>query len=197
MRIEKLEFNKIKVTVFPVDLNDMNISIKSLRPDSPQLHTFLFNIMEKVKKETGFNPYNGKIVVEAFPNGDCVELTVTKLTEPREVKKTAHKPGNVKAVLKKQPSKILYSFKCFEDLCKCLMVLSDNLHSDSAYYTIEGNHILSLPDTGAEQLYILREFALQRDRGKLCDSFLSEHATLVAKGERLSNMAKEIVKLYK
>ena len=60
MRIEKLAENKIKVTLTAADLSRLNIDIKQLTPASRELHTFLFHIMETVREETGFNPYNGQ-----------------------------------------------------------------------------------------------------------------------------------------
>ena len=63
VQIEKENSNKIKVTLQPLDLREMNISIENLKPNSPQLNRFLYEIMEKVREETGFNPYNGQIVV--------------------------------------------------------------------------------------------------------------------------------------
>ena len=192
-----LELNKIKITVFPIDLNDMNISIKSLKPDSPQLHSFLFNIMEKIKKETGFNPYSGRIVVEASPIGDCVELIVTKLSEQKIEEKPNKSVKKVRAVIKKPKQKnIVYSFENFDDFCGCLAVVWNSLSKMAAYYVIGSRHILSVPESNSKQ-HIIQEFATGADRRKLSKSFLDEHATLVASGEELLNMAKGINELYK
>lgn len=196
MRIEKLELNKIKITVFPVDLNDMNINIKSLKPDSPQLHTFLFNIMEKIKKETGFNPYSGRIVVEASPMGECVELIVTKLGG-ETVGVIPRKKKNVRAYIKNPKKKAtVYCFDTFDDLCRCLAAVSNDIKEDSEYYRINGTHILLMAEEGFGDNPLIREFAYAADRRKLSKSFLSEHGTLVSKGEALIGMAKGIAELY-
>ena len=197
VRIEKLELNKVKVIVYPVDLNDMNINIKTLRPDSPQLHTFLFEVMERVKKETGFNPYSGQIVVEALPMEDCVELTVTKISEkkPRDAMKS--KPKRVRAVLKnKEDTNTLYTFESFDNLCKALMCLNESVLNSASYYRIENNHLLNLKNVTLETHTVLREFMSDFDNSKLNENFLREHGELIAENDRLITMAKGISDLY-
>lgn len=66
MRIEKLNKDKIKVTLTTAELINLDIDVKRLSPDSKELHTFLFHIMETIREETGFNPYNGQVVVGGY-----------------------------------------------------------------------------------------------------------------------------------
>ncbi len=196
VRIEKLELNKIKVTVYPVDLNDMNINIKALKPDSPQLHSFLFKIMEKVKRETGFNPYSGQIMVEALPVGDCMELIVTKICEKKNnIQKPALK--KVHATLKnKKLSNIIYLFSDFENMCKALIILSDNTLINSSCYKIEDNHVIAASGISLNEHILLKEFVNDYDNTKLSARFLEEHGELIAEKEHLLSMANGIAELY-
>lgn len=196
VRIEKLELNKIRVTVYPVDLTDMNINIKTLRPDSPQLHTFLFKVMERVKRETGFNPYSGQIVVEASPAGDCMELTVTKLCKNNAHEVEAKKVKRIKAVLKKPQNKnTVYSFASFEDLCDAIVNLHPEVLKNSSCYEIEGNYVLSLSNVSQREHLLLKEFVCDFDNTSLSKKFLEEHATLIAENESLLSMAEGICAL--
>ena len=79
MRIEKLNKDKIKVTLTTAELINLDIDVKRLSPDSKELHTFLFHIMETIREETGFNPYNGQVVVEATPSQDGISILVKRL----------------------------------------------------------------------------------------------------------------------
>ena len=196
MRIEKLELNKIKVTVYPIDLSDMNLNIKALKPDSPQLHTFLYKIMEKVKKETGFNPYQGQIVVEASPMGDCVELTVTKINKTTDNKKNI--PKKVHAVLKsKKKNNYIYVFDSFDDMCSALIHISECTLLSSHLYKIENNYILASSGINKNEHIILKEFINDFDNGKFSIDFLSEHGTLVAEKTNLVSLVKGISELNK
>ena len=81
MRIEKLNKDKIKVTLTTAELINLDIDVKRLSPDSKELHTFLFHIMETIREETGFNPYNGQVVVEATPSQDGISILVKRLNK--------------------------------------------------------------------------------------------------------------------
>ena len=81
MRIEKLNKDKIKVTLTTAELINLDIDVKRLSPDSKELQTFLFHIMETIREETGFNPYNGQVVVEATPSQDGISILVKRLNK--------------------------------------------------------------------------------------------------------------------
>ena len=195
MRIEKLEFNKIKVTIYPVDLMDMNINIKNLKPDSPQLHSFLSEVMEKIKEETGFNPYSERTVVEASPVGDCMVLTVTTFSDGNDNFKISSKK-RVRAVLKNKTVKnSIYFFENFNDMCDAISLLSDDSLMCSSLYKIENNFAISISSIKENEAFLMREFATNRDTHSLATDFLNEHAQLIAKGEKLLSMVNGIKKL--
>ena len=195
MRIEKLEFNKIKVTIYPVDLMDMNINIKNLKPDSPQLHSFLSDIMEKIKEETGFNPYSERTVVEASPVGDCMVLTVTTFSGENDNFKICGK-RRVKAVLKKKTTKSnIFFFEKFDDMCDALTQISDASLVGGALYKIENKYALSFLEIKENEAFLLREFAISRDNNQLARDFLCEHAELIAKDNKFLSMSQGIKKL--
>lgn len=197
MKIERLENNKIKVTIFPVDLIDMNMSIKSLRPDSPQLHSFLSDIMEKIKEETGFNPYSKRTVVEASPVGDCMILTVTKIEEKNESpKKDSIK--KVRAVLKnKNVKKSVYFFEEFDDMCEAISHMSEETLINSECYKIEERFAFATTLEKTMEMGVMREFSSGCDVHSLASDFLNEHAKVIAKGEGLVKMARGIKSLIK
>ncbi len=197
MRIEKLEFNKIKVTVFPVDLIDMNVSMKNLRPDSPQLHSFLSDIMEKIKEETGFNPYSERTVVEASPVGDCMVLTVTKICEKKESSDRGAKK-NVRAVLKKKThKKRVYFFESFDDMCEAICQISDETLVNSICYELQNKYAFAAAMDSEKEIGIMREFSSSCDVHYLASDFLGEHGRVIAEGEKLVNMARGIRGLIK
>ena len=136
MQIEKEDSNKIRIILKPIDLAEMNVSIENLKPDSPQLHNFLYEIMERVREETGFNPYAGQIVVEALPIGEGMILTVTRISQQ---KKTAVPPKakirRVKAVIndKSKKKSTAFVFDSFDDFCSAFTVLNKETLIKSYY----------------------------------------------------------------
>lgn len=192
MRIEKLEGNKIRVTLFAEDLDDYHVNVKMLRPDSPQLHTFLFEIMERVKHETGFNPYSGQIVVEATPSGDGIVLVVTKISEEKTAGMKIKAGAKVRAVKKAPPEKQIYAFAQFEDACTALMHVHADILEKSSFYAVEGYFYLVCAVKNAG---VLAEFANLAGKGTITEAFLQEHGTRIAAGGDLVEMAEKIKNL--
>ncbi len=191
MKIEKIELNRIKVTLSAPDLIDMNINIKSLTPGSPRLHGFLYEIMEKVRKETGFNPYSGQVVVEAMPDGDGIVLTVTKLTDEPQKKK---RPGKVRVAGHRSAKKITYKFDSFENVCGLFSNTSPEHFASAGLYEYMDNFYMVVPKNAAP---VLPEFGHPQTMLNISESFLSEHGKLHAKGKTLVAMAQGVKNLEK
>lgn len=62
MRIEKIEGNKIRVTLSQEDLDNYHINIKMLRPDSPQLHTFYLKLWSGLSVRLGLILIPGRLL---------------------------------------------------------------------------------------------------------------------------------------
>lgn len=183
MKIEKIEVNRIKVTLSAPDLLDMNINIKSLTPGSPKLHGFLYDIMERVRKETGFNPYNGQVVVEATPEGDGVVLTVTKLNDEKNCRQ---RPKKVRVIQPQNVKKLTYKFESFEHVCELFLHSEPENFSEGGLYEYMNIFYMVLPKNAVPAL---AEFGTAKNMYALSESFLAEHGKLHAKGEKLVNMA--------
>ena len=83
MRIEKLNKDKIKVTLTTAELINLDIDIEKAfaRFKKNYIH-FLFHIMETMAgKKQVFNPYNGQVVVEATPSQDGISILVKRLNK--------------------------------------------------------------------------------------------------------------------
>lgn len=197
VQIEKESANKIRVILKPLDLREMNINIERLKPNSPQLNRFLYEIMERVREETGFNPYNGQIVVEAVPRDEGIVLTVTRLV-PSETPtaKTAIKKGKFKAVVKKHSeSKTAFFFELFDDLCKALTMLDESTLRKADYYSMGTSNILVVCGAAKQEKYILKEYASSFKNSVIFESHLKEYAKHIAGGDKLVSMAKGIAQI--
>ena len=189
MKIEKVQNDKIKVTLTPADLVLYDIEEDSLRPDSPKLHKFLFDIMENVKEETGFNPYSGQVVVEAQRDESGISLTISKINIGTKINKI---PKNIKAVSAKPRIKqIKYIFKSFDDLCMALKTVDYEAIRSGSLYKYDNRWYL-LNSFSQKTDLILREFCNEARETKSADTFLAEHASLIAEGGELVKMAEGI-----
>ncbi len=191
MKIEKFENDKVKVTLTLEDLILYDISGENVTPDSPKLHKFLFQIMESVKEKTGFNPYNGQVVVEAVQDNAGITLFISKLKtlDTVEIKKPYSK--RLKSV-KVNIHKNRYIFKSFENLCNAFLVIDEEDLKNSSVYKYEEMFYISVPSKKTILNSVLREYSDTVLEGFFSDNFLKEHGKLIAYDEALVSMAKGI-----
>lgn len=185
MKIERIENNKIKVTLSAHDLIDMDISVKSLTPSSPTLTGFLHEVLEQVSEETGFNPFDGQVMVEATPEEDGIVLVVTKLA-PEKPKKRKIKNVRVRAVKKNLST---YKFSEFIDLTHLFRATNPENFIGGNLYDYQGNFYMVIPKDAVKNIC---EFAEDTTDSALSENFLEEHGGLKVKGAELVRMAKGI-----
>ena len=187
MRIERLNSDKIKVTLTMADLISFDIDIAELSPNSKELHNFLFNIMETIRVETGFNPYNGQVVVEATPSSGSSKITRSDIK--RGVTITAKQ--------KKKTDTEIYYFEVFDDLCGALVLLSEEILLKSSLYKLGETfcYILRASGETAKGRAVLSEFSSKKSKYPLQLTYITEHGILVAEYEKLADMAENIKRL--
>lgn len=182
MRIEKVEFNKIRVTLFSEDFSAMNLSQEHLHSNSPELHSFLLQVMQKVQRETGFNPYNGQVVVEATPFSQGLVLMVSKLPQ-KTAKKPQPSPRRVTA-RKKAPTlhTLICRFQTIEDLSSVIRLLDDYVTCGAVYWYREEYYLVlktnRIPTVLHEFATVFPDFGFFAER-------LSEHGKLIAERENV------------
>lgn len=195
MRIEKLNSDKIKVTLTTAELVTLDIDVDRLSPNSKELHSFLFHIMDTIHKETGFNPYSGQVVVEATPSKEGISLIVHRLGSRRRVTREDFKKANrVTARLKAKTTDTLsFYFDRFEDLCAAMTEMTEEALGDSCLYKIDNLFCFTMKDTArhAKCVHIMLEFSSD----KTLDAhftYIREHGSLVAEGSELIQLRKNI-----
>ena len=199
MRIEKLNNDKIKVTLTASELISLNIDVKQLEPDSRELHTFLFHIMETIREETGFNPYSGQVVVEATPSRDGISILVSRLKtkSKRITRQQFNNASSVKAKLKKSAKMKIFYFDSFDDLCAAMKEIEAESLSGAELYQLNNTYCFAVnnEEQNRKCLSILSEFSPAQSEYPLQMTYIKEHGSLVAKGAQLLEMAEYIKKL--
>ena len=183
MKIEKINKDRIMVTLSPTDLSDYNIDINALGPNCKELHSLLFNIMEMIRDETGFNPYNGQVVVEATPFKDGITLVVSKMGATQ-----------TRLAIEEFKRNAVFYFSDFDSACMSLARLTDEILIDGAFYRLDKAFCLAMKNAEKHARYIdlIKEFADSVTYNPLRRVFVSEHGTLIAEGAELVEMARHI-----
>lgn len=153
MRIEKINDNKIKVTISLNDLEERNIDLNSLNYNSPAAQELFWDMMEQAEVQYGFNTSDSQLAIEAIPDTDeGFVVTITKLTEDGDFEsiqkyiKNRFKKSDLRAKRKNRKicsTIMIYHFENFEDLCalskrlQCIYTGESTLYKcKDAYYLI-------------------------------------------------------------
>lgn len=198
MKIEKLNNDKVMVTLTTADLTTLDIDVNQLSPNSSELHTFLFHIMETVHKETGFNPYSGQVVVEATPSQEGINILVSRLASSakRITREKFNKATRVTAHIKKKASMAVFYFDRFEDLCAALSEISSDALCDGSLYKIENSFCFTLNDAARHKkcTHAMTEFSVNTGFPAHI-TYIQEHGKLVAEGKELISLINNIKNL--
>lgn len=208
MKIEKLNENKIRITLNMEDLRERDIDFHSFMSNSIESQGIFLDMLDTAEKEFGFNTDDCQIMIEALAlkNGYFI-LTITKF-EHNEKKishdepKTLQKKNSLR-IKRKRPSfaksKTIYSFDSidsFFDFCNFIngspyKEALNNFAKSSDLYEYNSNYYLIFTgiDLNSEALKFLcpaiTEFAHFVDNSELFEKKITEYGSLMIKDNAL------------
>ena len=198
LKIEKLDDDKIRITLNLDDLKEKNIDFHSFMSDPLESQSVVLDMLDAAEKEIGFVTKDYKITIEAMAtsNGTFV-LTVTRDKTSAPPKKKVHIKR--KSVDLNKPVAI-YSFASFEDLCLfCKFLENSNLNAmlgtvdTISFHELEGKYYLRFSKIHSNLVLLkgfcssITEFANYVPNSDLFEGKLMEHGTTI--------VAKEAVKV--
>lgn len=119
MKIEKLTENKIRIVVSSSDLKVKNLDVHSLMTKALEEQNFFTDLLDKARKEVGFNADGCKLLIEAFSSfDDVLVFTITKYSPTNNKNNIAKK----KLIAKRKSLKFfgkqtIYQFANFDGFC--------------------------------------------------------------------------------
>ena len=82
MKIERLNENQLRFTVWRKDLPDEDLTIADFTGHSEKADELIKYMMDKAREEFGFDAGSQSVIVEAIPvNTDCIVFLVTKMDD--------------------------------------------------------------------------------------------------------------------
>ena len=193
MKIEKLNENKIRITLNIDDLNERNITMQSFMSNSIESQDIFFDMLDKADEEVGFNTDDCRIMIEALAlKNDMFVLTITKF----EHEKTNLKKKNIQ-IRRKNPDlnleKTIYSFESFDifyEFCKFICNTIDeeqitNFAEETALYEYNSNFYLIIININIESTCLkhfcssITEFAHFVNSSELFETKITEYGRCV------------------
>lgn len=132
MKFEKVNNDKIKITLSIDDLLANDIDIHSFMTNSSETQSLFLSVLDKAERDYGFSTDNYKLRVEtvALDNVGFI-LTITRIKELDKSSSSITIRKKPK-VLRKNPSSslqfssLVYRFNCFDDFCEFVNFLHNS-----------------------------------------------------------------------
>jgi adapter protein MecA 1/2 len=186
MKIEKLGFNKLKVSLTALDLRSLDLNLEKRNADADEIKRAFIRLIKIAEKETGFALNNSKLVIEAIPdNEDGFIVFVTKLNEPVPARRSRRKPVLKPKIPLPKTHSSLFRFENIEDVISLARLLRRVFIGKSSLYAYGGAYYLALfksrttmPGYGRACL-LASEFGSRVFRASINETFLAEHGRAV------------------
>ena len=199
MKFEKLNENKIRITLTIQDLAEKEIDFHVFMSNSAEAQDVLLDMLEQAKKETGFDPEDYNLKVEALVMADTNFIfTITKLP-PEEKSKISKRKFTVKRKnIVPSSTQAVYCFNSFDDFNDFLVFLIKNtlfnykkLAKSITLYEYKEKYYLLMNNINTEFIDKIKfytcitEFAKCVTNSKVFASKLKECGTLIMKNNAL------------
>ena len=211
MHFEKLNKDKIRITLSHDDLQKKDIDLHSFMTNSIESQDLFYEMLDEAEKEIGFVTKDYLIRIEAIAvaGGDFI-FTVTRSLPKKQKKlyiaKSTYSHPNKNVQLKKkvknlEPSCIIYSFGSFDDFCSFIIFYKNNFKSTNLakgiyLYEYNSNYYLVLNkininfDDFKRFFSCISEFAFQIKNSEIFECKLQENGKLIMKHNAISTSLK-------
>lgn len=141
MKFEKVNNDKIKITLSNADLEANDIDYHSFMSDSYETRSLFLSVLDKAERDYGFSTDNYQLKVEtlALENGTFI-LTITRSLAPNDTSKRKLRVSRKTPKISSQS--LIYKFNDFEDLCNFIRSLNNNISVD--FKNVSKNNLLYL-----------------------------------------------------
>lgn len=211
MKIEKLTENKIRIIMNQDDLKDPSLDLHTIMTKTSESQKLFLEILDKAKKEFGFNTDGHKLLIEAFSSSEeFIVFTITKYAIDAEEKSfppsTLPSPKNLKVkrkvnVLPKTDFSV-YRFDTFEEFCSFCSSMKNNSQistyglMNSSLYSYSNAFYLVLSKINLKHKSLFKFYTLLCEFSTFCtnsNSFeckLKEYGKCVMKKNAISTTMK-------
>lgn len=200
MKIEKLNEDKIKITLSTDDLAERNIDVQSFIYNSPESQDLFWDMMQEAEQKYGFNVDESMIYVEASASGAGIfTLTVTKTTGSLNIptSKKKLKKGNFKLkrkITSVQQENSIYIFSSFEDICEfCNAVDCSKIETNSLYKLNEQYYL----KVSTMPFNSILEFASLDNSPELTFARIQEYGSVISEEDALQKISLHFTKKKK
>jgi len=195
MKIEKLNDDKIRITLNLEDLKEKDIDFHTFMSNSIESQELFLDMLDQAEREVGFVTDNYRVMIEALAmsNGNFI-LTVTRLTEKPAGTYKKKKVSIKRKATNLDTKKAIYCFNSFDEFCGFCNFLKnsifkylDDFSNGASLYEYNEKFYLVLTDVKMNNNLLksfcsaISEFAHFVDSSDLFESKLLEYGKMIMK----------------
>ena len=205
MKFEKLNENKIRITLNTQDLAEKHIDFHSFMSNSQESQNLFLSMLDEAEKKVGFVTKDYKIRIEALAmsDGDFI-ITITRFNKniDTDLKTQKNKQVRIKRKsLNLNSNQLLYRFNNFEDFCEFSDFISkiskfSSIAKSIVLYFYKDTYYLSFSNMNIEpenlkQIYtLITEFGTSVENSDLFIKRLTECGKVVIKHNAIKTCVK-------
>ena len=202
MKIERLNENKLKITLSLDDLKERNIDLQSFIYNSPESQDLFWDMMNEAEREYGFDVNESMIYVEASSNSSGLfTLIVTKTDEPNFIGQAKQKANLKKKNFKLKRKavnintpKALYSFESFDDICDFCKTIDISKAGKNSLYKLDSDYYLEIENSNFNHII---DFASPAKNYETTIGKINEYGKVIVEENALQEIGKSFVKKRK
>lgn len=206
MKFEKLNENKIRITLSNQDLLEKHIDFNSFMSNSVEAQDLFLDMLEEAEERVGFITKDHKIKIEALAMADGnFVLTITRFGK-KEEKEISSSLKNKRIMAKRKSAtlnseNLVYSFNSFEDFCLFSTFVGNiknfgTIAKSTVLYTYKSNYYLLFSKLNLEHPYIKKFYTLITEFGTYINNSdlfcckLHERGNIVLKNNAIKHCLK-------
>lgn len=205
MKFEKLNENKIRITLNNQDLAEKHIDFHSFMSNSKESQNLFIDMLNEAEKKVGFVTKDYKLRIEALAMSDGnFILTITRFGKNIDNDILLPKSKKVKIkrkILDINSKQLIYQFNSFDDFCNFANFINNleifsNIAKNITLYFYKNTYYLCFSNINTEnknfkQLYtLITEFATYVDNPEIFATKLSECGKIVMKHNAIKTCVK-------
>ncbi len=192
MRIERLDKNKIKITVGGDDIKMWNVDLKNFTENTAEAQDMFWFALKQAEQDVNFTVGQAQLLVETMPNGDeGFVMFVSRLENETELAAALVKAGKrakqtefkTRSKGKALPLLRIFKFRDFEDVCRGVGEIHELYMGKSRLLKYMGDFYLELVPFDSFGLFeienILSEFAEKIKQPLSFQGVLNEHGKVM------------------
>lgn len=159
MQIEKVNNNKLKVTLSSNDLKENNIDLNTFMANSLESQDLFLDILDLAEEKFNFYVDNSKLIIESISLANNIFIfTITKLSDFKNL----------------DSSNYIYCFENFDQFANLLPLINQNVSAQ--LYTYQNKFYLII-NKNDKTCFIIDEFSNYKFNSDSLENILIEHGT--------------------